>query len=143
VGGDAAAEAQALLYRIGLRAAFERLGGLVLVERENLQDILREMNLGVSDLAAPDARTAVGRLLRQPAAGGDWEPQRTAAAVSAPGGHGKHARAGSYPPSGSDGDVLAVSERWRRRSKRALWKSGRRRPRLSSGRLGQRAAWAP
>jgi len=114
VGGDAAAEAQALLYRIGLRAAFERLGGLVLVERENLQDILREMNLGVSDLAAPDARTAVGRLL--PASlllVGDWVPQADGGRLFLRLVDTETTRVlGSYPATADqDGDVLAVSER--------------------------------
>ncbi len=62
-GGDPAAEADALIYRIGLRDALESQGRVIVVERDALESILNEMNLGASNLADPRVRTAIGRLL--------------------------------------------------------------------------------
>lgn len=63
VGGGSAAEGQALLYGSALRAALDAEGGLVVVQREALQDLLQELQMGSSDLADPRARLAVGKLL--------------------------------------------------------------------------------
>jgi len=57
------AESLALLYRICLRAELEGLGRVQIIEREALEQVLQEMNLGASDLADARARTAVGKLL--------------------------------------------------------------------------------
>ena len=56
-------ESQGLLYRIALRAELENRASLRVVEREALETLLQEQNLGVSDLADPRARTAIGKLL--------------------------------------------------------------------------------
>jgi len=56
-------ESLALLYRISLRSEMAILGRLRLVEREALQAVLGEMDLGSSDVADPRARTAIGKLL--------------------------------------------------------------------------------
>ena len=61
--GGAGAESLALLYRLGLQAEMETLGRVQVIEREALQDVLQEMNLGSSDLADPQARVAIGKLL--------------------------------------------------------------------------------
>ena len=61
--GGAGAESLALLYRIGLRAAVESAGRVMVIEREAIEDVLQEMALGASDLADPKARTAIGKLL--------------------------------------------------------------------------------
>lgn len=53
----------ALLYRIALRAELEAAGGLIVIERDALEQILQEMNLGSSDLADARVRTTLGRLL--------------------------------------------------------------------------------
>lgn len=57
------AENLALLYRICLRAELEGLGRVQIIEREALEQVLQEMNIGSSDLADTRARTAVGKLL--------------------------------------------------------------------------------
>jgi len=56
-------EATALLYRIALRAELESSGRVQVVEREALEQILQEMELGSSELADNRARLTVGRLL--------------------------------------------------------------------------------
>jgi len=61
--GGPAAESSALLYRIALRSELESRAGLRVVEREALESLLQEQNLGTSDLADPRARTAIGKLL--------------------------------------------------------------------------------
>jgi uncharacterized caspase-like protein len=61
--GGADAESQAALYRICLRSEMEALGGARLVEREALEQILQEMNLGTSELADARASLHVGKLL--------------------------------------------------------------------------------
>ncbi|MEI7899141.1 MAG: caspase family protein [bacterium] len=61
--GNPAAEGVALLYRIALRAELETCAGLKVIEREALETLLQEQNLGVSDLADPRSRLAIGKLL--------------------------------------------------------------------------------
>lgn len=63
VGGGSEAEGRALLYGAALRATLDAQGGLVVVQREALQDVLQELQLGSSDLADPRARLALGKLL--------------------------------------------------------------------------------
>jgi len=58
-----AAENIGLLYRIALRSELERHASMRIIEREALETILQEQNLGTSDLADPRARTAIGKLL--------------------------------------------------------------------------------
>lgn len=58
-----AAESAGLLYRIALRSELENRAGLRVIEREALETLLQEQNLGTSDLADPRARTAIGKLL--------------------------------------------------------------------------------
>lgn len=53
----------AKLYRIGLQSELQRLGNLHVVEREALEDILRETSLAASDLSDPAARPEIGKLL--------------------------------------------------------------------------------
>ena len=62
-GGGAAAEDIALLYRIVLRAELAGNASLRVIEREALETLLQEQNLGTSDLADPRARMAIGKLL--------------------------------------------------------------------------------
>ena len=62
-GGGPAAESEGLLYRIILRTELESRASLRIIERESLETILQEQSLGVSDLADPRARTAIGKLL--------------------------------------------------------------------------------
>jgi hypothetical protein len=61
--GSADAESLALLCRIAMRSALQATGGVIVVEREALQDILQEQQLGSSDLADPKAHAAIGKLL--------------------------------------------------------------------------------
>jgi hypothetical protein len=61
--GGADAENQALLYRICLQSELEAVGRMQVVEREALEQVLQEMNLGSSDLADARARTEIGKLL--------------------------------------------------------------------------------
>jgi hypothetical protein len=61
--GAPAAENLCMLYRIGLQAELARSGRLRVVEREDIESVLREVEIGASDLADPRARTAIGRLL--------------------------------------------------------------------------------
>jgi len=63
IAGGPAAEGSALLYRIVLRAELEAQAGLKVIEREALATLLQEQQLGVSDLADPRARLAIGKLL--------------------------------------------------------------------------------
>jgi predicted Ser/Thr protein kinase len=62
-GGSDELESLAMLYRLCLRGELEGQEGLYVVEREALQEILTEMNLGASDLADPRAQLAIGQLL--------------------------------------------------------------------------------
>ena len=62
-GGGSAAEGRALLYRITLRSLLEEQAGVTVVEREALETILQEMELGSSNLADPSAQLQLGRLL--------------------------------------------------------------------------------
>ena len=62
-GGSPSAEGTALLYRIALRSELEARAGLKVIEREALETLLQEQNVGVSDLADPRARLAIGKLL--------------------------------------------------------------------------------
>jgi hypothetical protein len=62
-GGDPSAESVALLYRILLRSELEAKGGIKVIEREALETILQEQNVGVSDLADSRARLMIGKLL--------------------------------------------------------------------------------
>jgi hypothetical protein len=54
---------RAALYRMCLRLELEALGGCVVVERENVEAVLREMNLGTSNLADQRAGAAIGHFL--------------------------------------------------------------------------------
>ena len=56
-------EGMGLLYRICLRTALEDAGGLVVVEREAIEEALREMDMGSSSLADARAKLAIGKLL--------------------------------------------------------------------------------
>jgi len=56
-------ESAALLYRICLRAELEKYDRVQLVEREALQELLMEMQLGTSDLSDPRAQSTIGKLL--------------------------------------------------------------------------------
>lgn len=62
-GGGTEAEADALLCRIALRSLLEEKGGVIVVERDALQDVLQEMDIGSSELADKRAQTAIGKLL--------------------------------------------------------------------------------
>lgn len=62
-GGNTAGESAALLYRIVLRSELEGRAGLKVIERETLEKVLQEQSIGVSDLADPRARLAIGKLL--------------------------------------------------------------------------------
>jgi len=62
-GANPEAESAALLYRIALRSELEARAGLKVIEREALETVLQEQNVGVSDLADPRARLAIGKLL--------------------------------------------------------------------------------
>ena len=62
-GGNSSDETTALLYRIVLRSELEARAGLKVVEREALETLLQEQNVGVSDLADPRARLTIGKLL--------------------------------------------------------------------------------
>ena len=53
----------ALLYRICLRAELQRMGTIQIVEREAIEDVVKELNLGSSALADSRAALTVGRLL--------------------------------------------------------------------------------
>lgn len=58
-----AADGADLLYRIALRAELAERTAARVVEREALDKLLQEQNLGSSDLADPRVRTALGKLL--------------------------------------------------------------------------------
>lgn len=62
-GANPEAESVALLYRIALRSELEAHAGVKVIEREALETVLQEQNVGVSDLADPRARLAIGKLL--------------------------------------------------------------------------------
>lgn len=61
--GGPDAENIALLYRIVLRSELEKHVGLRVIEREALERILQEQNIGTSNLADPRAQLAIGKLL--------------------------------------------------------------------------------
>ncbi len=61
--GTPTAEHIALLYRIMLRSGLENRVALRVIEREALETLLQEQNLGASTLADPRARLAIGKLL--------------------------------------------------------------------------------
>ena len=61
--GDADEEGDALLVRIGLRDALAQEQGLVIVERDVLEDVLTEMDLSTSSLFDEQARLEIGKLL--------------------------------------------------------------------------------
>lgn len=63
ISGSTDGESQTLLCRIGLRSALQQMGRTIVVERETLQTLLQEMELGSSDLADKKAQTAIGKLL--------------------------------------------------------------------------------
>lgn len=63
MAGSVADDSLALMYRFGLAAALDEVGGVRVVEREQLEKILQEQELGASGLADERARTAIGRLL--------------------------------------------------------------------------------
>jgi len=62
-GSTPGAAGAARLYRIVLRAELEAQAGIRVIEREALESLLQEQQLGVSGLADPAARLAIGRLL--------------------------------------------------------------------------------
>lgn len=57
------AESLAMLYRICLRSDLAGYDRMQIVEREALQDVLGEMDIGSSDIADPRVRTTIGKLL--------------------------------------------------------------------------------
>jgi hypothetical protein len=61
--GGPDAENIALLYRIVLRSELESHASLRVIEREALETLLQEQNLGTSNLADSRARLAIGKLL--------------------------------------------------------------------------------
>ena len=61
--GGSDADSLALLYRVALRAELERHGGLQVIEREAIEQLVQEMNLGSSALADSRASTTIGKLL--------------------------------------------------------------------------------
>lgn len=61
--GTAEGENQALLYRICLSTEMQGRRGVQVIEREAIEQVLQEMNLGASSLADSRAATAVGKLL--------------------------------------------------------------------------------
>jgi len=61
--GGPDAENIALLYRIVLRSKLENRASLRVIEREALETLLQEQNVGSSNLADPRARLAIGKLL--------------------------------------------------------------------------------
>ncbi len=61
--GGPDAENIALLYRIVLRSELESHASLRVIEREALETLLQEQNLGISNLADARARLAIGKLL--------------------------------------------------------------------------------
>ena len=63
MAGGVADDSLAAVYRFGLAAALDELGGVRVVEREQLEQVLQEQELGTSGLADERARTAIGRLL--------------------------------------------------------------------------------
>jgi hypothetical protein len=61
--GGPEAENLALLYQIGLRSELQGLGRMQVIEREALEQVLQEMQLGASDVADARARMEIGKLL--------------------------------------------------------------------------------
>ncbi|MEI6787342.1 MAG: TIR domain-containing protein [bacterium] len=61
--GTSEGENQALLYRICLSEEMQGRRGVQVIEREAIEQVLQEMNLGASSLADSRAATAVGKLL--------------------------------------------------------------------------------
>ena len=62
-GGSTEAEGRALLYRLTLRSLLEEQSHITVVEREALESVLKEMEIGSSDLADPSAQLRLGRFL--------------------------------------------------------------------------------
>lgn len=62
-GGSTEAEGRALLYRLTLRSLLEEQSRITVVEREALESVLKEMEIGSSDLADPSAQLQLGRFL--------------------------------------------------------------------------------
>lgn len=62
-GSGADAESLALLYRICLKTELQRLDRVLVVEREAIEQVLQEINMGASELADVRIRTAIGKLL--------------------------------------------------------------------------------
>ena len=60
---DADMESLATLMRICLRTELEGVESVEIVEREALEDILQELNLGTSDLSDPNAQLQIGKVL--------------------------------------------------------------------------------
>ena len=60
---DRGSESRAFLYRIRIQNQLERLGGVVVVERETLTSLLKEMDMGSSEFVDTRAATSVGKLL--------------------------------------------------------------------------------
>ncbi len=60
---DRDSESRAFLYRIRLQNQLEKLGGVIVVERETLASVLKEMDVGSSEFADSRAATSVGKLL--------------------------------------------------------------------------------
>jgi len=61
--GGTESSSLALLYRVSLDAALRKHAGTRIVDRETIEDVLREMNLGTSLLSDKNARLTVGKML--------------------------------------------------------------------------------
>jgi len=61
--GAAAGSGEGLLYRICLRAELESLGSVQIVDRDAIEDVLKEMDIASSELADARARLTIGKLL--------------------------------------------------------------------------------
>lgn len=62
-GGPLPAEGLALAYPRALAAALQTAPGITVVDRELLEDVLTELDLGASELASPAAALKLGRIL--------------------------------------------------------------------------------
>jgi hypothetical protein len=63
LSGSSESEAMTALVRIALRTELEQKASLQIVEREALEDVLQELNIGSSELADNQAQLTVGKLL--------------------------------------------------------------------------------
>ena len=61
--GNVTDEATADLFRIGLMSALNQDSSMYVVERECLTDVLRELDIGISDLSDERARRTIGKWL--------------------------------------------------------------------------------